>query len=237
MNIAMLSLKYRQNKNQKQRILLFVGSPIRSTKEEMGLLGKKLKKNAVAVDIISYGNVDENKEILDHFLSIVNNNNNSHLQEVRLGYMIADALFGSAILNAEDMDMNMGGGMVNLGPNQGGPANPQQNNPGQNPSRNTFEDEMEVAIRESIRIQEELDRKKIAEAQAQSINNNIKQGENNQNQNQTNPGQDIEMTNANLNMGEEIDDEEALLEEAKRLSCIENEKVVKEKKDKEGKSN
>ena len=44
--VAQLALKHRQNKNQKQRIVLFVGSPISEDEKALVRLGKKLKKIA-----------------------------------------------------------------------------------------------------------------------------------------------------------------------------------------------
>ena len=72
LNIAILCLKHRINKNQKQRIILFVGSPVKATKENLVQIGKKLRKYNVAVDIISFGNVEENKESLNTLLNEVN---------------------------------------------------------------------------------------------------------------------------------------------------------------------
>ena len=43
LNIAILCLKHRINKNQKQRIILFVGSPVKAKKENLVQIGKKLK--------------------------------------------------------------------------------------------------------------------------------------------------------------------------------------------------
>ena len=82
LNIAILTLKHRINKNQKQRIILFVGSPVKATKEELTLTGKKLKKYNVSVDIISFGHVDQNKEVLTALLNSVNNAGSSSLTEV-----------------------------------------------------------------------------------------------------------------------------------------------------------
>ncbi|GAA5882112.1 hypothetical protein JCM16303_005610 [Sporobolomyces ruberrimus] len=53
--VAQLALKHRQNKNQRQRIIAFVGSPIQDSQASLVKLGKKLKKNNVALDIISFG--------------------------------------------------------------------------------------------------------------------------------------------------------------------------------------
>ncbi|GAA5963233.1 hypothetical protein JCM3765_005767 [Sporobolomyces pararoseus] len=53
--VAQLALKHRQNKNQRQRIIAFVGSPIKDSQASLVKLGKKLKKNNVALDIVSFG--------------------------------------------------------------------------------------------------------------------------------------------------------------------------------------
>ena len=81
LNISVLSLKHRMNKTQKQRIILFVGSPIKNTVKEIEQLAKKLKKNSISVDIISFGHVEENRDILNKFLAGVNNANSSSLIE------------------------------------------------------------------------------------------------------------------------------------------------------------
>ena len=66
LQVAQLALKHRQNKNQRQRIIAFVGSPLKPKADEKGLvkLAKKLKKNNVAVDIVSFGDdeMEENDE-------------------------------------------------------------------------------------------------------------------------------------------------------------------------------
>ena len=55
--VAQLALKHRQNKNQRQRIIVFVGSPIADAEAALVKLGKKLKKNSVAMDIVNFGEV------------------------------------------------------------------------------------------------------------------------------------------------------------------------------------
>ncbi len=69
-------LKHRQNKNQQQRIVFFVGSPILDSKEELISMGKKLKKNNVAVDLVNFGEEAENTEKLEAFVNAVNNKEN-----------------------------------------------------------------------------------------------------------------------------------------------------------------
>merc|ERR1719487_1096767 len=79
---AQLALKHRQNKNQKQRIVAFVGSPVTATDKEMETLGKNLKKNNVSLDLVSFGEVEENGPKLEKLLNAVNSNETSHMLEV-----------------------------------------------------------------------------------------------------------------------------------------------------------
>ena len=53
--IAQLALKHRENKNQRQRIVVFVGSPLQDTQDSLIKLGKRLRKNNVLVDIVTFG--------------------------------------------------------------------------------------------------------------------------------------------------------------------------------------
>lgn len=109
---AQLALKHRQNKNQQQRIIVFVGSPLKADKEELVRLGKRLKKNNVAVDIVNFGEEAENAEKLEAFISAVNSNDNrcicsldsflfivSHLVTVPSGpHILSDLLLSSPII-------------------------------------------------------------------------------------------------------------------------------------------
>lgn len=153
-NIAMLILKHRQNKNQKQRILMFIASPIKHKNDDLVILGKKLKKNNVALDIISYGNTEQNKEAVNLLINTVNNSNNSHLLEVEQDQYIVDCLFTSPILNdfndQQPNDIPSGSVPVN---------NPvPQNNMGGGLSQ--FERDINLAIQQSM---EEEDRRKVVE--------------------------------------------------------------------------
>lgn len=69
-------LKHRQNKNQRQRVIVFVGSPVEEDEKSLVKLGKKLKKNNVAVDVISFGQETENQQKLSLFVEAVNNSDN-----------------------------------------------------------------------------------------------------------------------------------------------------------------
>lgn len=81
-NVATLALKHRQNKNLRQRIILFLGSPLEgqgADEKAMVRLAKKLKKNNVAVDVITFGDGIEEGErsILRTFVKETSSNDNS----------------------------------------------------------------------------------------------------------------------------------------------------------------
>ena len=138
LSIAILCLKHRINKNQKQRIILFVGSPVNSKPENLVQIGKKLKKYNVAVDIISFGNVDENRELLNTLLKEVNNSNNSSIIEVPLGSYIMETLLSSPIMGMNNMDAGAGAG-ANPGAGQQEPIGLSQ-----------FERDMNLAMQMSL---------------------------------------------------------------------------------------
>ncbi|KAI8927086.1 hypothetical protein BC831DRAFT_453877 [Entophlyctis helioformis] len=103
LQIAQLVLKHRQNKNQRQRIIAFVGSPIFEDDEELSKLAKKLKKNNIAVDIVNFGEEAENTAKLEAFIADVNNSDNSHLVTIPPGpHIISDILISSPIISGED---------------------------------------------------------------------------------------------------------------------------------------
>lgn len=76
--VAQLALKHRQNKNLRQRIIAFVGSPLQDSLDEKTLVkvGKKLKKNNVALDIIAYGEYEGNEVRLRALVDAVQNSDN-----------------------------------------------------------------------------------------------------------------------------------------------------------------
>lgn len=102
LQVAQLVLKHRQNKNQHQRIVSFVGSPIKETGEDLVKLGKKLKKNNIAVDIVNFGEEQENVEKLESFIKAVNTGDESHLITVPAGpHILSDILLSSPIIVGE----------------------------------------------------------------------------------------------------------------------------------------
>ena len=120
LQVAGLALKHRQNKNQRQRIVVFVGSPVKEEEAALVKLGKKLKKNSVAVDIVNFGEEAENTQKLEALLNAVNSDDNSHLVTVPPGpHVLSDILLSSPIVQGEDGGGGGGGGM----PTGGGGAN------------------------------------------------------------------------------------------------------------------
>lgn len=70
--IAHLALKHRQGKNHKMRIVAFVGSPVIAEEKELVKLAKKLKKEKVNVDLISFGEDHANTDVLTCFINTLN---------------------------------------------------------------------------------------------------------------------------------------------------------------------
>ncbi|KAK9038098.1 hypothetical protein V6N11_022987 [Hibiscus sabdariffa] len=101
--VAQLALKHRQNKKQQQRIIVFAGSPVMHDKKALEMIGKKLKKNSVALDIVNFGEDDEGKtEKLEALLAAVNNNDTSHIVHVPAGpTALSDVLISTPIFTGD----------------------------------------------------------------------------------------------------------------------------------------
>ncbi|KAG9295987.1 hypothetical protein G9A89_011839 [Geosiphon pyriformis] len=97
--VAQLALKHRQNKNQRQRIIVFVGSPIDSDEKNLVKLAKKMKKNNVAVDIVNFGEETNNTTKLEAFLANVNASDNRHAS---CPHILSELLISSPIISGED---------------------------------------------------------------------------------------------------------------------------------------
>ncbi|XP_041978369.1 26S proteasome non-ATPase regulatory subunit 4 [Aricia agestis] len=105
--IAHLALKHRQGKNHKMRIVVFVGSPINSDEKEMVKLAKRLKKEKVSCDVVSFGEDSENNPLLTSFVNTLNGKDNtsggSHLVSVPAGgcVVLSEALISSPIIGGD----------------------------------------------------------------------------------------------------------------------------------------
>ncbi|KAL7750971.1 proteasome regulatory particle base subunit rpn10 [Sorochytrium milnesiophthora] len=101
--VAQLALKHRQNRNQRQRVIVFVGSPLDVDDKALVRLGKKMKKNNVAIDVINFGEDVENAAKLEAFVNSVNSNDNSHLVSIPPGpHVLSDIITRSPILEGEE---------------------------------------------------------------------------------------------------------------------------------------
>ncbi|KAL0058135.1 proteasome regulatory particle base subunit rpn10 [Marasmius tenuissimus] len=108
--VAQLALKHRENKNLRQRIIVFVGSPLEgqaADEKAMVKLAKKLKKNNVAVDVVCFGDGieepdGEGKTVMKSFVEAASSSDNSHLVAVEAGTtLISDVLISSPVLSED----------------------------------------------------------------------------------------------------------------------------------------
>jgi len=60
-------LKHRQGKNHKMRIIAFIGSPVGLDEKEIIKLAKRLKKEKVNVDVVSFG-----EEVKINLINLIN---------------------------------------------------------------------------------------------------------------------------------------------------------------------
>eukprot|EP00889_Picochlorum_renovo_P007085 jgi/Picre1/34115/NNA_001590.t1 len=111
-----IGLKHRENKKSEAAdCCVFIGSPIVEEKDALVKIAKKLKKNNVAVDIVSFGCEEENKEKLEAFQAAVNSGDNSHLVSVPAGTILSDMLFATPIF-MEEGGTDTGGGAAAAAP-------------------------------------------------------------------------------------------------------------------------
>ncbi|CCJ28404.1 unnamed protein product [Pneumocystis jirovecii] len=98
--VAHLALKHRPEKRQRQRIIVFVGSPVLEDEKTLVMLAKKMKKNNVAVDFINFGEIhEENTSKLTAFIEAINSDDNSHLTTIFPGpYLLSDQLLHSPVI-------------------------------------------------------------------------------------------------------------------------------------------
>lgn len=107
LQISILALKNRPNPRTKQRILLFVGSKITESVDEVRVIGKKLAKNSVAITIFSFGETSaEQKAKIEALYKAVNNEDNSSVYVVERGRNLTDTLVSSSLFR-DDKDKQL----------------------------------------------------------------------------------------------------------------------------------
>ncbi|KAK3064421.1 proteasome regulatory particle base subunit rpn10, partial [Teratosphaeriaceae sp. CCFEE 6253] len=102
-SIASLALKHRQNKSSRQRIVVFVCSPISEPQASLVKLGKRMKKNGTSIDVVAFGDLtDDNLDKLRAFNDAVKGGDGSHLEIVPPGpNLLSDSIIASPILAGE----------------------------------------------------------------------------------------------------------------------------------------
>ena len=105
-------MKHRINETQKQRIICFVGSTIAEDAETLKIIGKKMKKNGVAVDLICFGDCsDEQRNKVESFMKAIEHEDNSHSLFIEPGEVyLSEKLIGTKIFSADGGAMGGPGG-------------------------------------------------------------------------------------------------------------------------------
>lgn len=99
--VAQLALKHRMNKHHRQRIIVFCCSPIDDEDKELIKIAKRLKKEKVNMDIVTFGEDEVNQAKLSQFIETINGKDggNCHLVRITAGTNLADAVRQSAIVD------------------------------------------------------------------------------------------------------------------------------------------
>jgi 26S proteasome regulatory subunit N10 len=107
-----LALKHRQNKSQKQRIIIFNCSPVEEDEKNLVKLAKKMKKTNISIDIVAFGELsDETLKKLRAFNENSQSAEGSHLEAVQpSGNLLSDALITTPILGGDGSSGGAGAG-------------------------------------------------------------------------------------------------------------------------------
>lgn len=116
LSVAGLALKHRQEKNQRQRAIVLLSSPLppNLTTDELTRIGKKLKKNNVAVDVVLFGSeVATNEERMRALVNAVESGGNSTMIVIPGGLpgLLSDHIKQSDILAEEGFGAAGGSGV------------------------------------------------------------------------------------------------------------------------------
>lgn len=119
--IAGLALKHRQNKSQRQRIIVFTCSPIEESEKDLVKLAKRMKKNNISIDFIAFGDLEpDNTKKLEVFNENIKGGDGSHLAIIPPGpSLLSDTLVTTPILSADGVAPR-GGGAEEGGADSGG---------------------------------------------------------------------------------------------------------------------
>ena len=121
--LPQLALKHRQNKAQKQRIIVFTCSPISDDEKSLVKLARRMKKNTVSIDFIAFGDLDpETTKKLEVFNENIKSPDGSHLAIIPPGpNLLSDHLMATEILAGDGVGPREGDdGIVGGGDGGGG---------------------------------------------------------------------------------------------------------------------
>eukprot|EP01086_Lenisia_limosa_P015180 TRINITY_DN4768_c0_g1_i1.p1 TRINITY_DN4768_c0_g1~~TRINITY_DN4768_c0_g1_i1.p1 ORF type:complete len:407 (-),score=109.27 TRINITY_DN4768_c0_g1_i1:40-1260(-) len=105
LEVAAMVLKHRQNKHQRQRVVTFVASPITEEVASLVKLGKKLKKNNVAVDVVAVTDDEQSLEKISKFQEAVNKSDNSNVVFVPPNSgLVSDVILSTPIIQEEGVN-------------------------------------------------------------------------------------------------------------------------------------
>lgn len=120
--VLQLALKHRQNKSQRQRIIVFTCSPIDEDEKNLVKLARKMKKNNVSIDFIAFGDLDpENTKKLEAFNENIKGGDGSHLEIIQPGpSLLSDHIISTPILAGEGVAPRGGENGGDAGADAGG---------------------------------------------------------------------------------------------------------------------
>lgn len=150
LQVGELALKHRQNKNQRQRIIVFVCSPVEESVVELVKLARRMKKNGVGVDVVNFGEESENSAKLEAFIEAVNASDNSHILTVSPGPFLLSDMIRQTVIGGGD---GQGDGQGGTGGGPGGESNDYEF--GVDPS---MDPELALALRMSLEEEEQRQR-------------------------------------------------------------------------------
>ncbi|KAG9188790.1 26S proteasome non-ATPase regulatory subunit 4 [Alternaria panax] len=167
-NVAALALKHRQNKSQKQRIVMFNCSPIEEDEKNLIKLAKKMKKSGISIDIIAFGELsDDTMRKLQAFSDNVQSAEGSYLAIIPpSANLLSDSLITTPIVGGEGA--SNAGGDSGSGGGGGGPSGGNDFEFGVDPS---VDPELALALRMSFeeeKARQEKDKKTKEAAEGKS---------------------------------------------------------------------
>ncbi|KAL1302450.1 hypothetical protein AAFC00_002842 [Neodothiora populina] len=178
--IASLALKHRQNKSQRQRIVVLTCSAIDGPNESQSALvklAKRMKKNNVSIDVVAFGDLSEDTTSkLRAFNEAVNGGEGSHLELVQPGpNLLSDVIVAGPILAAETG--GTGGGAAASGEGAGAAEGGGSFEFGVDPS---MDPELALALRMSMEeenARQERDRKATETQEGKTQLESVPEGE------------------------------------------------------------